>query len=201
MSTVFSAPHEPSPETNNSATSTPDESGKRKAEKDLSTLSVTPKQENTETRGSKVYFPYTQSLSARLGVGYFATVPSDPPDNDEALFYLFGIQYMMTSMTHRHWEIGVDIASESRAFLHASLKWVSTQTEKFRPFFKVGIAQRWDRADELESLVDYKSYSLRGTAGWELLTIDPASIRFDIELQIGADEVTGLCTLGYSWPW
>lgn len=200
-STSFSATHEPSPDTDAVVTPPNDDSQKKKAEKDLSTLTVAPPQPPPKSTGEKIYFPYSQSISPRLGAGYFLTIPSDPPNEDQQLFTLFGLQYMMKSVTHRHWEIGIDVISESRAYLNFGLKWISTQTEKFRPFFKAGISQRWDRQDGLEALVDFKSYSIRGTAGWELLLWDPASLRFDFDVQAGTDEVTAIGTLGYSWPW
>ncbi len=191
------ATHTPSPDTPiTSASPAPDPTTKQA---DLSTLSVSPSTIPKEPPAKTIFYSYNQSISPRSGIEYDFFQPHNL--SNSAVNYLFGFEYMFASVTSQHWEIGADLMSNSRFYFNGGYKWIFNQFDEFRTFAKVGASLRFDTGASLATFVDYKAYQVRGTFGFEKLFLDPISLRVEIELEAGLDEIAGFLCLGYSWGW
>lgn len=189
------ATHTPSPDSQNPALSTPP---KPKNQEELSTLNLS-EEKPPLPKGKSAFYSYTQSISPLLGIEYDFFQPHDL--SNVPLNYFFGIAYMFHSITNEHWEVGADLQSNSRFYLNGGYKWIFEQFNEFRIFVKTGLSLRFDNGAGFATFVDYKRYQARGTIGFEKLYLDPISLRVQLDFQFGADEISALLGVGYSWGW
>ncbi len=145
------------------------------------------------------FFPYKSSFSMRTGA-VFNFEELNKKDGDKKIPILLGAQYMLESENPKHQEYGVNyfFHDKPKLYIHGGYKYIVEHTERLRPYFKAGLAIRFDEGDYLETPFDLKSYSLVASAGIEDITKDPNSIRVDFDIHWGPKDFLAICALGWS---
>lgn len=196
---ALASPHSPQPDLNNVTESKQSQDQNTEA---LQSLQITepPKADSTQkkTTVEKTYFyPYQSSMGPRLGIIFdqeFASQRTAPK-------YLIGFYYMLPSISAGHTELGADLISNTTGRINATYKWIFNRSEKLRPFVKGGFTNLIQPQNGLANLINYRMYGLRLGLGLEDLLIDPASLRWDIEITVGFAEISANVVFGYSWAW
>lgn len=143
------------------------------------------------------YYPYRQAVSPRLGLVL------DPEElrNDFKLVFLFGVTYLLPSDIGKHWEVGFDAHTGGTGYVQLGKRFIYQKSEKFRPFFRPGIAIKLKSQEGVASLVNIRNVQLRLAAGFEDLIRSPLSIAVAVELGANADSGFLVLAFGYSWAW
>lgn len=149
-----------------------------------------------------IYYPFHQSMSPHLGIAFMTN--SDDEDDDSSslsLNYTLGIKYMLPRYMSPHIEIDADLLSNGRGIVSGTLRWILFERSSFRPFYKVGIANYVDAKDAFGTFFDYKQYLVKLSGGFEDYFKSPLSIRCELDLYVGVEDIIVLGTIGYSWGW
>jgi len=160
-------------------------------------LSV-PKPPKTKKRRA-VYYPFTQSISPRLGslvkLDEFKQKPTG------AFEYLIGFNYLLYSIRSPHYEIGADLVSNAEGHLNIAKRWIIAERSGFRPFYKAGVLLRMVGNEGFATFANIKNYMACGSVGIEDYFKAPLSLRLELELAVGTERNYLLLVFGYSWAW
>lgn len=147
-----------------------------------------------DIKPNSVFFPYTASLSPRLGYGY-----SVNPDKDQ--FWLVGIAYQLKSESIPRDEFMLDFRSQRDGIFTYAKKWMRHPTEPNRWSIKAG-ASLWFKTDDgLTNVINYEHYQIFGGIGYETWLISNTSLRFDLEAAAGLKNQYAQVIAGYAWSW
>jgi hypothetical protein len=164
----------------------------------LETLNVTQpppfKKEMVASNSQDIFFPYQSSVSPRVGAG----TKNQGATNG---FYFLGLNYMLESATKKHFEVGVDLTSDTLGLLHLARKWVFNSTTAFRPYVKAGPTIKLVADQQLATFLKVENYQLRVAGGFERLLKAPMSLRIDLEAALTSGGYECALALGYSWAW
>jgi hypothetical protein len=139
----------------------------------------------------KTVFPYDSSLSLRTGVA--ANVRElRKPESDKNLPLLLGMKYMRSSSTNKHQEYGFDVITGAKHlfYINGVYKFIVDATYDVRPYYKLGLAMRFDEKDP--------RYSMVAGIGVETLVELPHSLRGDLDLYLGPRDFLILLCVGWS---
>jgi hypothetical protein len=118
-----------------------------------------------------------------------------------AIKSVFGFNFMLSSLSSRHVELGADLLSSGKGYFVAGYKWILTENRELRPHLKGGLSLYIDPKLSLGNIVAWNHYCAHFGLGIEDLIHHPMSIRFDLEGRIGAEVMEGMVVMGYSWAW
>jgi hypothetical protein len=108
---------------------------------------------------------------------------------------------MLDSPNNKHFEVGIDLASEAYGLLHIGHKWVYNRNSAFRPYFKVGPTIMLRPEQQLATFLSPANFQLRLCGGFEKLIRVPMSLRFDIETAWVSGGYEAVVAIGYAWAW
>ena len=143
------------------------------------------------------YYPYLHSISPRLG---FILDAADLSKGG-AIPVILGFTYLSPNYRSPQWEVGADLLTTSIGQISAAKRWIVTPRSSFRPFYKLGMTHKVQPDEQLASFTNFKNYYIEGTVGIEDLLAPPMSIRMDLVLQVGTEDVWVGAIFGYSWAW
>lgn len=156
--------------------------------------------ETIEPEKEKYFFSYPSAVSLTAG-GALNFKELSKKDGDKKVPIVLGFNYMLKSENSKHQEYGFHLLSgnESTLYIHGGYKYIIDHTSSLRPYYKIGVAMRFDPGDHIETPFDFKSYSVVGSAGIEDITSDPQSIRVDFDIYLGREDFLAICSLGWSY--
>ncbi|HEX4924995.1 MAG TPA: hypothetical protein VFV50_12955 [Bdellovibrionales bacterium] len=147
-------------------------------------------------RGGEIFFPYQSAVSPRVGVGTGSRKVSN-----ENVFYFVGLNYMLDSPHNRHFEVGVDLTSQSHGLLHLAYKWIYDHNSSFRPYWKAGPTIMLVPNEQLGTFLKPANFQARAGVGFEKLLRIPMSLRADLETAWISGGYEVALAFGYSWAW
>jgi hypothetical protein len=174
----------------------------KKVTKEESDFHTAPQIQYVETeqnnQDKKTFFPYTSSLSIEAGAA--ANFKELDKHSNYGYPGAIAFRYMLDSNNSDHHEYGFDLITgkDPIFYLDWGYKHIFDHTDYFRPFFKLGFSMRFDEGDHLETAFDLKSYSLVATLGLEKFLHDPGSMRLDLDMHLGTEDLLLLLCLGWS---
>ncbi len=158
----------------------------------LDTLSVSPPPELPEEVKKTHFYPYRQSLTARVGFGL---------DNHRDFPWIFGLMYMFKKFFSPRVEIGADGLSTGNGHVYFTLRHIFYERHYFRPFFRFGLNHEVNPDERLATFSRVNNYQLRGGVGMEDVLFLPASVRLELEALYGLKDNMIIFSFGYSYPW
>ncbi len=192
---VFAAPADL--ETNNDAVVDSD-AQKTEIHHKLDALQITqPPKELLQKEEKEYIFPYNQSLSPRYGIVF----DQETFSNRQLPDYIIGVNFMLPSDDHIHWEVGADVRSNATGRLNVGYKYVINYKSSLRPYGKVGFSMLATPKDGIASILRLTNYHALIAFGIEDTLTDPLSFRMDIELVAGSEQIAAFLCFGYVWSW
>ena len=146
----------------------------------------------------KYYYPYTRSISPRLGLVVQPSKINDS-DNNNAWEYLLGFYYMVYRLRSPRFEIGADLVSNSEGHINAMKRWVINEKNAFRPYYGFGLGLRVIGREGFATATNIDNYMLKTYLGIEDLLKAPMSLRWEVEASIGKEVQYMTLAFGYSW--
>lgn len=140
------------------------------------------------------YYYYQQSFSAQFGAAWDAE-NEDPRE----ILWLIALKYMLPRPLSPHWELGLSHHSSQKSFFHFSRKFTFRQRQAYRPHLSLGLAHRPRAEQQLIGFLNFDNYLVRAELGFEDLLKVPRSVRMDLSLLAGPQDVLAQFTFGYSW--
>lgn len=192
MAPAHANTHEYSPDSVNS-NSSPTQTYDKIKENQL-TIANPPNLKTNNDFTNEIY-TYTQSLSTRIGFLY------DIKSNDPFSYAILGATYMFPQNKSPQHEIGADIITNGKGFLHWGKKFIHKERSFFRYYYKYGLNHYLVPSDGLASFVNYKNYLLLLNAGLESVISLPTSYRLDATLSVGTNYIFLSLYLGLTWGW
>ncbi|MCB0393878.1 MAG: hypothetical protein KDD25_04935 [Bdellovibrionales bacterium] len=161
------------------------------------TMEITKPKEEKENKEPEYVYLHNESLGPRIGLIF------DPAElsNQKLPDYLLGLNYMFASKTGTHWDLSVDVNSNASGHMIFSRRWVFYRLERFRPHTKTGLALLLSPVDGLGSFLRFTNYNFYASVGFEDLISDPMSMKLELELIAGSEQMAALLVFGYVWGW
>lgn len=144
---------------------------------------------------SDYFFPYSKSLSARVGYLF-----DNQKFSDKSFIFFGGVILQLRQDISKYYDLGIDLTSDATANIHAERRWIYTRT-KFRPYTKAGLGLNLKAEEQLTTFIRINNYQLRWAIGFEQLYLNPMSWRFEFEAFAGLGSVGAQASVGYSWAW
>ncbi|MGE3973001.1 MAG: hypothetical protein AB7F59_00595 [Bdellovibrionales bacterium] len=155
-----------------------------------------PLKNNTVKKTNETFYPYQTAISPRLGMG------SDSSRFSNLTFHhLFGFHFMLPDPNGRHWEVGTDVINDGTGVLSVGKKFVFKHNNPTRHYLKAAGAVRIVPSEQLNTLLKYEYFQIRGATGFEYFLDDPISARVDCEVFASTKYVGIQFVIGYSWAW
>ena len=142
------------------------------------------------------YHAYRQSVTAHLGS---VIALKDSTDSDSLMSIAAGFLWQPKKQFSPMWEYGATWVSSGLGQILATRKHVTNEKGAFRPFYKYGVGLKIDPDEQAANLVDFDNLMLRAGVGLENILKPPRSVRMDLDLVIGKDDMWIVFLYGYSW--
>ncbi len=154
----------------------------------------------TEVRVVKeFYYPYTQSISPRLGTTI--NIHKIGEGFTKSFDYLLGFNYMFPRSVSPQLEVTADLLSNSEGHIIGAKRWIINERNSFRPFYKLGAGVSVKGSEGLATFAGINNYFGFGGFGLEDYYKKPMSIRLELELKAGVKIMIFSVVFGYSWAW
>ena len=140
------------------------------------------------------YYPYQQQLTFRMG--FNGVFPADHFENR-----VIGFQYLFPKFLAPKLEAGADLQNGGNGHIYAGMRWIWWERSYFRPSLKLSGDHLVTSSEGLSTFTHYENYYLRGTATLEYVVWNPYSVRVEVELLAGFQNMLSEFTVGLSRGW
>lgn len=142
------------------------------------------------------YHSYRQSIYAHLGA---VIAVQDSTDYDHLMSLSAGFMWQPNKQFSPMWEYGATWTYMGLGHIVAVRKHVYNEKGAFRPFYKYGVTLKIDPDEQGANLADFKNYLARVGIGLENILKPPRSVRMDLDLAVGQEDIWILFQYGYAW--
>lgn len=144
------------------------------------------------------YHAYRQSIFAYVG----AVMGSiDSQDSVGLINYMFGFTWELPKALSPKYEVGAAWATMNAGQMSFSRKIIYNEKGAIRPFYKYGLILKIEPDDQAANLTDTENFLIRAGVGLEDIKKPPKSVRVDLDLAIGKNDLWVMFQYGYSWGW
>ncbi len=167
----------------------------------IESVDITPppavgQESDDESFSSEYFYPYRKSMSPRLGIMYNSIAASE----GNSMLYAIGFQTLWSSPTLKNYEAGADLISDGTGRVNFQQRWFFSRS-RMRPYAKAGAGLKLTPKDGLATILKLANYNARAAIGLERLFLAPLSLRVELEVGVGIEDVEALLSFGYSWAW
>ncbi len=164
---------------------------------DKNNLSINPPPPLPKVVNENYYYPFTQSVSPRLGT--MIDSKNFSKDKGNAFRMLYGFNYLFPRFRSPQLEVGADLIKGFAGQIHLSKLWIYNERTSFRNFYKLGATLKAVGSEGFATITNHENYLARASVGFEDYYRKPLSLRLELEFAVGIKDVFIYLTFGYSW--
>lgn len=143
------------------------------------------------------FYPYTQSVSPRLGT--LVNLHEFREDMGSSFKMLYGFSYLFPRNHSPQLEVGADIIESLNGQFHIAKRWIINERYSFRPYYKLGATVVALGREGLATFTNIDNYLAKASLGLEDYYKEPMSLRWELEVGGGLEYFFLYLTFGYSW--
>jgi hypothetical protein len=142
------------------------------------------------------YHSFRQSIYVHLGA---IVALENSTDYDHLMALSSGFMWQPRKQFSPKWEVGAAWSMMGVGQIVGMRKHIYNEKAAFRPFYKYGVTLKIDPDEQSANVSDFENYMLRAGVGLESILKPPRSVRLDLDVALGQDDLWILFQYGYAW--